>query len=84
MLRISDIKEKNVKMKKTREVQFGRMGTTYCISLAILWYNMLSNNKYLMLSYASSPNCLISHVRPNGTKRDQTGPNGTIGDPTKP
>ena len=47
------------------------------VYLAILWYNMLSNNKYLMLPYVSSSNCLISHVRPNGTKLDHTGPYGT-------
>ena len=54
------------------------------LSLAILAYNMLSNNKYLVLSYASSPNCLISYVRPNRTKKDQTGSYGTIGDHTGP
>ena len=40
--------------------------------------------KYVLLSYASLPNCLISHVRPNGTKLDQTGPKGNKQDQTGP
>ena len=49
------------------------------LSITILWYNMLSNNRY-MGPYRTKQD----HKGPYGTKRDQTRPYRTVRDYTEP